>query len=104
MGDALPEFLAQPWTHPDTGKEYVPWVLDEERSIIHNAQPILRSVKANPVINQQLASCLRIALEQRALELPISSRAISDGKLRMEDDENEDAKPRAMTMQEKAIF
>lgn len=104
LGDALPEFLAQPWTHPDTGKEFAPWVLDEERSIIHNAQPILRSVKASAQVNQQLASSLRVALEQRALELPVSSRAVLDGKLRLEDDESEDEKPRAFTMQEKAIY
>ena len=60
LGDALPEFLAQPWTD-DNGKEYPPWTLDDARSLIHNAVPILRSVKANPQINQQLVSCLRVA-------------------------------------------
>lgn len=79
-------------------------MLDDERSIIHNAQPMLRSVKANAQVNQQLASCLRVALEQRALELPVSSRSISDGKLRMEEDEAEEAKSRALTMQEKAVY
>ena len=44
-----------------TGKEYPPWTLDDERTIIHNAVPLLRSVKANPTINQQLVSCLRVA-------------------------------------------
>lgn len=53
LGDALPEFLAQPWIDPEGGKEYPPWVLDEARSVIHNALPILRSVKANAQVNQQ---------------------------------------------------
>ena len=51
MGDAFPQFLAQPWIDPATGKEYPPWTLDDERTIIHNAVPLLRSVKANPAIN-----------------------------------------------------
>lgn len=104
LGDALPEFLAQPWIHPDTAKELPPWVLDAEHSIIHNAQPILRSVKATAQVNQQLASCLRIALEQRALEMPVNSRTIQNGQQYMEDEETEDVKPRPLTSQEKAIY
>lgn len=47
LGDAFPQFLAQPWIDPESGKEYPPWTLDDERTIIHNAVPILRSVKAS---------------------------------------------------------
>lgn len=61
LGDAFPQFLSQPWIDQATGKEYPPWTLDDERTIIHNAVPLLRSVKANPTINQQLVSCLRVA-------------------------------------------
>ena len=61
LGDAFPQFLAQPWINPKSGKEYPPWTLDDERTIIHNAVPILRSVKASAQINQQRASCLRVA-------------------------------------------
>lgn len=61
LGDAFPQFLSQPWTDSESGKEYAPWVLDDEKSIIHNALPMLRSVKANAQINQQLVSCLRVA-------------------------------------------
>ena len=61
LGDAFPQFLAQPWIDPEYGKEYPPWTLDDERTIIHNAVPILRSVKASAQINQQLVSCLRVA-------------------------------------------
>ena len=60
LGDAFPQFLAQPWIDPESGKEYPPWTLDDERTIIHNAVPILRSVKASAQI-QQLVSCLRVA-------------------------------------------
>ena len=61
LGDAFPQFLAQPWIDPESGKEYPPWTLDDKRTIIHNAVPILRSVKASAQINQQLVSCLRVA-------------------------------------------
>ena len=61
LGDAFPQFLAQPWIDPESGKEYPPWTMDDERTIIHNAVPILRSVKASAQINQQLVSCLRVA-------------------------------------------
>lgn len=53
LGDAFPQFLSQPWTDPESGKEYPPWTMDDEHSIIHNAVPMLRSVKANSQINQQ---------------------------------------------------
>lgn len=61
LGDSFPQFLSQPWTDPESGKEFPPWVLDDERSIIHNARPLLRSVKGTAQVNQQLASCLRVA-------------------------------------------
>lgn len=61
LGDAFPQFLAQPWINPANGKEYPPWTLDDERTIIHNAVPMLRSVKATAQINQQLVSHLRVA-------------------------------------------
>ncbi len=106
LGDAFPQFLSQPWTSPE-GKEYVPWILDDERSMIHNAMPILRSVKANASVNQQMVSCMRVALEQRSLEMPVSSRNIVDGKLPSigDDDADDDGgSSRALTSQEKAIY
>lgn len=106
LGDAFPQFLSQPWTSPD-GKEYPPWVIDDERSMIHNAVPMLRSVKANANINQQLVSCLRVALEQRTIEIPISSRLIQEGRvLDDSEDESDDTptKSKPFTAQEKAIF
>lgn len=105
LGDAFPQFLSQPWTDTESGKEYPPWVLDDEKSIIHNAQPLLRSVKANAQINQQMASALRVVLEQRSIEFPISSRAIVGNTLpQPEEDAEEPAKSRTLTMQEKAIY
>lgn len=103
LGDAFPQFLSQPWIDPETGKEYPPWTLDKEKSNIHNAVPILRSVKASAQINQQMVSCLRVALEQRSLELPVSARY---AETEIEDVEADDGalKSRRLTMQEKAIY
>ena len=101
LGDAFPQFLSQPWTD-DNGKEYPPWTLDDERTIIHNAVPILRSVKASAQVNQQLVSCLRVALEQRSIELPISARHADSS---IEDDGDEETtKKRKLTLQEKVIY
>lgn len=102
LGDAFPQFLSQPWTDPESGKEYPPWVLDDEKTTIHNAKPILRSVIGNTQVNQQLVSCLRVALEQRSIEIPVSSRFIVGGKVVL--DEGDEEQSRQLTTQEKAIY
>lgn len=102
LGDAFPQFLAQPWLDPESGKEYPPWTLDDEKTNIHNALPILRSVKASAQINQQMVSCLRVALEQRTLELPVSAR-YAEGGVEAEPDSDDTGKPKRMTLQERAI-
>ena len=106
LGDAFPQFMSQPWISPE-GKEYPPFVLDDERSLIHNAVPLLRSVKGNVQVNQQMVSCLRIALEHRSIVMPLSSRTIHEGRVDTGDDEDSDEaapKRKALTAQEKAIF
>lgn len=114
LGDAFPQFLSQAWTDPESGTEYPPLVLDDEPSIIHGARPLLRSVKPNAQINQQLASCLRVALEQHSLQMPVSSRLIYDGKIVDDEEDNDDLdqeptptrrkKSRQLTALEKYVF
>jgi len=41
--------MSQPWTDPETQKEYPPLVLDTERSMINNAVPLLHPVIANNI-------------------------------------------------------
>lgn len=89
LGDALPQFLNIPWTDPETGKEYPPLVLDDGKSIITGAQPILHSVIATQGINQGLATSLRVAFEQHSIELPVSSRRIINGHIVKTDDETD---------------
>jgi len=116
LGDAFPLFLSQPWIDPESGAEYPPLVLDDERNIIQNAKPILRSVKGNLVVNQQLFSAVRVALEQKSLQLPVSSKMIFNGKLMDEDDDDSmknvltllskkgKGKDRTLSSLEKAIY
>lgn len=103
LGDAFPQFLSQPWTDPETNKEYPPLVIDEERSNIKNALPILRPVIANITINQQIISALTVALEQETLEIPVNSRLILGNHVATDED-GEGGETRKLTTQEKAIF
>ena len=104
LGDAFPVFLSQPWTDPETNKEYPPLVPDNEHSLIHNAVPLLRPVIANNTINHQMVNITTVALEQQSLELPISSRFILDNKITMDDDDDKEDGPKKLTTPEKAIF
>lgn len=114
LGDAFPRFLSQPWIDPETGQEYPPLVLDNEQSIIHNAMPLLHSVIATQQINQAMATALRVALEQRTIEFPVSSRRILNGHLVHDEDEDdiplEETDPkqlkkrRTLSTEEKAVF
>lgn len=96
LGDAFHLFFQDPWIDPETGKEYPPWVLDSEKNYMASAEPLLYSFKANVALNQQLASCLRVAIEQRTIALPIGSHdaGAADG----------DDSRRKLTMEEKAIY
>ena len=102
LGDAFPVFLSQPWIDPETNKEYPPLVPDNERSIIHNAVPLLRPIIANNALNHQMVSVTTVALEQRSLEIPIGSRHILDNKISVDDEDGDGI--RKLTMPEKAIF
>lgn len=89
LGDSFPEFMKQPWTDQATGKEYPPFVCDDiPAGFIHNARPLLRSVRATSAINQRMASALRVSLEKRLLYLPINSRSSELDNLMFDEDGN----------------
>ena len=107
LGDAFPQFLSQPWTDPETNKEYPPLVMDTEHSIIHDAVPLLRPCAANNQINQQLVSQTTINFERELIQIPINSRYILGNTVVRPDEDDEGDSPknqRNLTQAEKAIF
>ena len=105
LGDAFPQFLSQPWIDPETNKEYPPLVIDTERSIIHDAVPLLRPCAANNQINQSLVSQTTINFERELIEIPVNSRYIlGNTVVNPEDDESDGGKKRNLTQAEKSIF
>lgn len=76
LGDSFNKFLDEPWTDPETGKEYPPLVNDDEVDLSSNAVRVLHPVRAVQTLNQRMATGLRVALEKRAIELPVNTRTI----------------------------
>lgn len=74
LGDSFPLFFNTPWVDDDTDREYPPWCCEDE--VNHIAVPMLYSFKANLMLNQELVTALRVALEQKTLSIPIDSRSI----------------------------
>jgi hypothetical protein len=97
LGDSFAKFLDEPWTDPETGKEYPPLTHDDEPRIIPNAEPVLHAIRAVQTLNQRMASNLRVMLEKRTLELPMSSRAIQANRTNAEK-ETQKLKPEEMAV------
>lgn len=72
IGDSFPAFFSEPYVDPDTEKEYPAWGLDGDPN--YHSEPMLFGFKANVQLNQELVSCLRVAIEQNKLTTPIDSR------------------------------
>ena len=109
LGDSFPQFLSQPWLDPVTNKEHPPLVCDNEHTYIANAMSILRSVQANPMVNQKMVNDLRVALEQKTIEFPIDSRLMrqtmkSNIEVVAEDEVEPGNSLKNLTLQEQAIF
>lgn len=97
LGDSFGKFLDEPWIDPNTGKEYPPLVHDDEPIVTANALPVLHAIKAVQTLNQRVATNLRVMLEKRTLELPVSSRIIQARKTNAE-------KPEPISMEEMAVY
>lgn len=80
LGDAFSKFFADPWIDPVSGKEYPPLVHDDETNFLANAMPVLHAIRAVQILNQRIATNLRVMLEKRSLELPINSRILQARK------------------------
>ena len=95
LGDSFPRFFTEPWVDPASGKEYPAWVCDDETMIPSGAIAMLHGFKASATTNQQLVSCLRVAFEQKTIQIPIGSRHVGG-------DEADDV--HVVAMEEKAIY
>ena len=94
LGDSLDKFFDKEWVDPETGKEYPALVFDEGVNRT-DAIKILRPFRAVQSLNQRLFTNMRVALEKKRIELPISERIIRSL-------EAEDGK--GMTKEEHAIY
>ena len=75
LGDSLDRFFDKEWVDTNTGKEYPPLVFDDitNRS---DAIRVLRPFRAVQQLNQRLYTNMRVALEQKKIELPVNERII----------------------------
>ncbi len=76
IGDAFDKFLDSEFTDLTTGKEYPPWVVDDKPNYNPHAVQILHPFRAVNALNQRIYNNLRVALEQKTLELPKPSSEI----------------------------
>lgn len=81
-------------------------MLDNERTMIHDAIPLLRACAANNQINQQLVSLTTVNFERELIQIPVNSRYILGNRLLSpdDDDDDDDKRSKSLTAYEKAIF
>lgn len=98
LGDSFDRFFDKEWVDIATGKEYPPLVVDDIVNTNPFAVNVLHPFRAVQGLNQRMYTNMRVALEQKTFELPISYRAMKSS----ESEKDEGAKE--LTMQEKAVF
>lgn len=99
IGDAFDKFLDSEFTDLETGREYPPWVVDDKPNYNPNALQILHPFRAVNQLNQRIYNNLRVALEQKTLELPKPS---ADVQQEMRDTNEKESRDTAR--QKLAIF
>lgn len=95
LGDSLDRFFDREWVDV-TGKEYPPLVVDDAEVTSVSAIPVLHPFRAVQALNQRLYSNLRVALEKKAIEIPIQSSYLRSVEA--------DEEMKQMSREEKAIF
>lgn len=96
LGDSLDRFFDMEYYSPTLGKEFPPLVVDDQPNVNHDALQILHPVRAVNSLNQRMYTNLRVALEQRKIELPLNS------KIAFANDA--DSEKNKLTIPERAIF
>ena len=74
VGDSFSRFFDQEWLDVSTGKEYPPLVVDDEPLSNSSARQVLHPFRAVNALNQRIYTNLRVALEQKTIELPVQER------------------------------
>ena len=95
LGDSLDRFFDTEYLSPVTGREYPPLVVDDKPSVNGQALQILHPFRAVQTLNQRIYTNLRVALEQRTIELPAQSRVMAA---------EEAESGQKLSMYEKAVF
>lgn len=98
LGDGIPVLFDKEWIDLTTGKEYPPLVCDDVPQTNSQAMQILHPVRAVQSLNQRIYTNMRVALEQKTIELPITYRAIQQLDAEQEDPNKK------LTMQEKSVY
>ena len=80
VGDSLDRFFDREWVDIATGKEYPPLVVDDEPLTNPDAEQVLHPFRAVNTLNQRIYTNLRVALEKRTIELPMSERIVRNLK------------------------
>jgi hypothetical protein len=76
LGDSLDRFFDKEWVDYVEDKEYPPLVVDDVPNINAAARQVLHPFRALQSLNQRIYTNLRVALEKKAIELPVSSRIV----------------------------
>lgn len=86
VGDSFSRFFDQEWLDNTTGKEYPPLVVDDEPLTNASAKQVLHPFRAVNTLNQRIYTNLRVALEQKTIELPIQERIARAAQAELEDE------------------
>lgn len=95
LGFGFDRFFADPWVDPLTSKEYSAWIVDNGKKG-GNPAAILRPFVGDVQSNQQLATGLRVALEQKTLLIPCPSNEMREQEFAEGGD--------TLSMEERAIY
>lgn len=98
LGDGIPVLFDKEWIDITTGKEYPPLVCDDVPLTNTQALQVLHPVRAVQSLNQRIYTNMRVALEQRSIELPITYRAIQQL------DAEQDDPNKKLRMEEKSVY
>jgi len=106
LGEGIVSLLNTPFVD-DLNKEYPPFILDTLEKVAGNALPIIRGIRADNKYNAKMATATRLFLENKSLQMPVSSQIIRRELELTNDDKGEDNIPKGKKiylMEESAIF